>query len=512
MARKIVLIDSRPRSLNRDNFIDISLVLLGSYIRKRFPELITEIIDLGLEEEKFVESPEFAWQITNADIVGLSCGTSIFYYDTNELAKKCRGINPTVPIIIGGHHANIVPEDFTKYRERFDIVATGWGETAMEKIVAYLERHNYARPPKQLCISGTPLPPEKNVVTIDWTLLRKYFLSKTIIPVIYLKFARGCSQHCHFCSNSGGFHYQFQCISPEDAMAQLWGALNFIVKEGVADPPDYLLHHTNLCVSDELFGQNRMWQKRFLTKLIESRASLPYDDFNLYVDQRIDQFPQEDVELFDQARVNVAFGVESFEPQILTNMGKTGNPTRYLQEADRVLLHPPYALKKTHYNIMLIFGFPSETQETLDRTGNVLTSLARDMIEPIAIQGMFFGLIPSTEVYDHMSYYENTFGSKFYYPSWWRQKDSYIKSVINDPSSKFKFKKLYQWVTKKYPTIFEPLYELNFTKGAPQYFHTDLERLRNFVKKCIQMQDLVESLFPDGEILQSLNQEPPLSS
>ncbi len=499
MPRKMVLIDSRPRSSNRDNLIDIGLLLLGTHISKRFTELTTEIIDLGLELEEFRGSTEFESMISSANLIGLSCGTSIFYKDTLKLAKQCRHINPTVPIVIGGHHANILPQDFLKYPKSFDFVAAGWGETAMEEIASYLARHNYARPPQPLLISGPPLPPEKIVVDIDWTLLRKYFRSKTTIPAIYVKFARGCSQRCHFCTNSGNFRYQFRCISPDEALIQLRGALKFIVSEGVADPREYLLNRTNLCVSDELFGQNRDWQHKFLTKMIDSRSSLPYDDFNLFVDQRIDQFPQENVELFDRARVNVAFGIESFDPKILTNMGKTSNPARYLHDADRVLLHPTYTLKKTHYNIMLIFGFPSETHETLNHTGNILQTLTRELIEPIAIQGMFFGLIPSTEVYNNMSHYERTFGSKFHFPRWWREDLPLVKSVINDPSHEFSFNNLFQWVTSIYPTIFEGLNEQNFTKGAPAYFHSDLKHFREFIQKCLHMRDLVKELLPNSE-------------
>src|SRR5437899_2026800 len=51
--------------------------------------------------------------LDGVDLVGISCWTSMHYLGAVAVARALRRLNPEVPIVVGGHHATAVPEDFT---------------------------------------------------------------------------------------------------------------------------------------------------------------------------------------------------------------------------------------------------------------------------------------------------------------------------------------------------------------------------------------------------------------
>ncbi|HMF29931.1 MAG TPA: hypothetical protein VKK79_00845 [Candidatus Lokiarchaeia archaeon] len=239
------------------------------------------------------------------------------------------------------------------------------------------------------------------------------------------------------------------------------------------------------------------WKAEFLNKLIEDRSTLPYEDFNLYVDERIDLFSQADLELFDRARVNVSFGVERLDPSVLRAMGKTRSPAHYIACIDRVLGHPDHALHQSHHNIMMLFGFPSETRETVEHTAAVLENITQAMNAPTSIQGMFFSLLPSTEVYNNRETYQINYGSHLCFPSWWWEDLGVVKSTLNTPSRQLSFFELHEWFVTRFADICEEFHDKSGTMGAPPYFESNYGQICGFFEKCRRMKDGARDLIAE---------------
>ncbi len=447
MQKNLVLINSTSPYADLNHFLPVNLLNLANYLHAHDPRIRIEIIDTQFDQ---IAGP-VRDLIANVDAIGITCGYGLAYLPTLAIARKCRKINPNAPIIVGGHQVNVVPEDFLNFDKLFDYVATGWGETALGIILDQLFLHNFSRPEHPHLVSGEPVSPGDFIGMPDWTLLSKYMKRTDIFPQLILQFARGCPASCKFCVNSGNARYALRSVSPQVALEQVRIALDFIVKEGVHDPGKYLMIPNTFNVGDENFGgANREWQQKFMTGLIERRATFPIEDFGFFVHHRIDTLAQDDIPLFDQARVNLTFGLESFSPKILTAMGKAPDPAQYLKHARDTLVRPKYSHPHTYYDFNLLVNFPSETQETLNEDIQMLEILAKnssDLVFPVARP---FYLLPGNKLYEQMTEYELKYGSHFFFPHWWREDFASVKQFISNPSHSTSFFDVYNWLAKDY--------------------------------------------------------------
>jgi radical SAM superfamily enzyme YgiQ (UPF0313 family) len=173
-------------------------------------------------------------------VVGFSSITPVFHRSV-ELAKIIKKHFLGILVVIGGHHASILPAEVLRDNPCFDLAVYGEGEiTAFELLERFRERDfalsafltDYAMLEDIHGIAfrrsgGITLTPRRqHIQDLDmlpdpaWDLLpmERYiplpnqYLRK---PVVHMVTTRGCAFQCSFCSNNAVFGRKLRAISPK---------------------------------------------------------------------------------------------------------------------------------------------------------------------------------------------------------------------------------------------------------------------------------------------------------
>jgi len=97
----------------------LALEVIASSVPNHYISILDMRIDSNLEQKL---------KNFNPDIVGITgCTTDV--YKIQEISIKVKEFNKNILIVIGGHHATMVPEDFNK--EYVDVVVIGEGEAKL---------------------------------------------------------------------------------------------------------------------------------------------------------------------------------------------------------------------------------------------------------------------------------------------------------------------------------------------------------------------------------------------
>jgi radical SAM superfamily enzyme YgiQ (UPF0313 family) len=189
---------------------------------------------------------------------------------------------------------------------------------------------------------------------------------------------------------------------------------------------------------------------------------------------------EEDIEILAGLDVEVQFGIESGSDKILRLMRKTRQPEKYLGKfryLSRLL---------TEYRVLhranIIFNHPGETEQTLKETFSLIDSMLEtpeSYLMWICRQYMHY---PGCELDRNQQYYEDTFGSRFFSPEWWRQDcDQYLASMDSIPSSDLAGDRREMWgrmITQREERFRCGLAEKPFRYAAEKYFPEWLDEAR----------------------------------
>ncbi|TLM63038.1 MAG: radical SAM protein [Deltaproteobacteria bacterium] len=143
------------------------------------------------------------------DVVGLTAFTSHLNI-VRALAASIRRLSPGTFLVIGGHHATVVPEDFND--SAFDLVVIGEGVMALREILRELAGARDFRtisglglpdpagmhftPPRPYTpLDELPLPDRS--LTAAW---RAHYFSEWFKPLASVRTSLGCTARCTFCA------------------------------------------------------------------------------------------------------------------------------------------------------------------------------------------------------------------------------------------------------------------------------------------------------------------------
>jgi radical SAM superfamily enzyme YgiQ (UPF0313 family) len=167
------------------------------------------ILDMRLDPSLDKHLEEYA-----PDVVGLTSYTPQVYI-TKELCQKIKTFNPETLIVVGGHHATLLPRDFCD--PHIDVIAIGEGVFTFREIAARIEKgqavtdvkgiafsHNgelkFTAPRDFPDLDSFPFPNR----SLTEQYRQDYFAelpggpSK---PLAIFQTSRGCPHRCRFCSN-----------------------------------------------------------------------------------------------------------------------------------------------------------------------------------------------------------------------------------------------------------------------------------------------------------------------
>jgi radical SAM superfamily enzyme YgiQ (UPF0313 family) len=184
----------------------LGLECVGGAVRSRGHD--AEIVDLRIDD----------WEVLarrledRPDAVGLSCAFTTDVFPGYEAARFIKERWPEVPVVVGGHHASLVPDDFLFEGSGVDAVAVGEGEMTsidlmeavahgrpLESVAGIMTRQNreagFVGRAFTRDLDDLPLP--------DRSLTQRYrglYHHGPNPRAAYVETSRGCPFDCNFCS------------------------------------------------------------------------------------------------------------------------------------------------------------------------------------------------------------------------------------------------------------------------------------------------------------------------
>jgi radical SAM superfamily enzyme YgiQ (UPF0313 family) len=398
--------------------IKTSQLWLASYLSRFYPVEYADFeISIGrpnspAQVRRFQRKVRDFLEHKDFDMLALSCWTSLSYQATLTVARICRKLYPDKLIVVGGYHPSARPDEFVTEDRLIDYVICGEGELALQEIAAGFEPGK--RPSETKVVKAPPLAAD-SFVRYDWSLVDGFVNSHFSEGIVnlYLYLSRGCPFNCSFCMEPLKDR-SWRAFSPEMSVEELFGAAERF--------------RANVGISDACFGMRPAWRKVFLKKLVDAKPS-----FWVVVETRPEYLDEEDIKLLSQLKVEIQFGIESCSPEMLLLMKKTRQPEKFLERFRQVshMLSDHGILHRAN----LIFNHPGETRKTLEETFAFID-------EELKRQGTYlmwachgYMHFPGCELDTNKRYYEETYGSRFLSPAWWREnEDQYENSMRFVPS------------------------------------------------------------------------------
>lgn len=377
-----------------------ALVGLYSYLRAHDVEVA--VVDLQVEMgnpppdgvQTFVERGMESILRHEFNVLGISCWSSLEYLAAVEFAERVRAARPDCLVVVGGYHPSAVPGDFTFAGSPFDIVITGEGEVALLELVRAAGSGGRAQ---TRLIEGTPLPLERPFFDLDGY---PYLTARPFAVGVYL--SRGCPYRCTFCMEVGKGRAAWRHHSVEDALE--------LVRRARSYNPQSIVFH------DACFAYLDSWRREFLRGLVDMGIDVP-----LWAELRADRLLPEDLEVIAELDFYLTFGVETMSPRMATIMHKAADGEKYVREVGATLeeVNRRRILAKAY----LIFNHPGETRETAEETVGYFERFVADHDTLTLIANMWeFRLYPGTDTAVRRTYYQETYGTDFPHPEWWKER------------------------------------------------------------------------------------------
>jgi radical SAM superfamily enzyme YgiQ (UPF0313 family) len=307
-------------------------------------------------------------EIEGAVCLGISMVTGPMITQGVLVAKAVRNARPELPIVVGGWHASILPEQ-TLRAPYVDAVVKGQGELTLLEIV-----ERYARGERDLDgVKGSLFKRDGRVV---WNPDRGYtdigVLPKRPFDLVdfeaYVRkcdgtrwilycTSHGCPWDCSYCSNASVYGRNWKPLSPEAAVTEIAELTR-----------RYALQVVDIIDDNYLVRRDRSLE--IAERLIREELGVAY-----YVQTRTDQIDRlSDAELLTLAQSGlrrIFFGLESGSVKVMRSVNKRldlETAYRTAERCARVGIRPSFNL---------IFGLPGEEEADLRDTIAVVDRIGR---------------------------------------------------------------------------------------------------------------------------------------
>ncbi|MBI2053851.1 MAG: B12-binding domain-containing radical SAM protein [Candidatus Staskawiczbacteria bacterium] len=363
-------------------FPRIGIAYIAAYLRENGHQVkILDAIALNLDAEKIKDE----LKKERPDFIGLGPFTEEIFraYKVCEMAKE---INKDIITVFGGPHASAMPKETLEEFPLVDYVIYGEGEETFLKLVngeTLADINGIAYRNNKNIIVNKPACPIRNLDSLPypaWDLyplhkykgsLNKNFYRKMNIlnlelPVLSV---RGCPGNCNFC------YKIYQGLRLRDPIK-------------VVDEIEFLINTYK--VTDIFFSEGT-----FLAKS-EHGLKICKELIGRGLNKKISWVAETRVNIVDEVSLRLMkeagceelyYGIETGDEKILKNSKKG---ITFDQMKNAVKITKKAGIKPTCFSII---GHPYETEESIDKTINLLIKLNSDMMN-IAIMMPF----PGTEI------------------------------------------------------------------------------------------------------------------
>ncbi len=365
---KILLNSDEKRG---EAFPKLGLGYLISYIDKYYPGVE---FDVSFHKEDLLKKVEDF----KPDLIGFTALTNS-YKRVFDLAKSVKESFPTIPLIIGGAHINLFPDDLPGY---IDIGVLGEGEeTFLELIKSFNETGNL----KRRDIKGIVFRENNELVKTE---AREVMESLDRIPYpnfdkigiskegpAYLMTSRGCPFRCRFCMSTKYFK------KPRFHSAE------YVVNQIEMFTKNYARREVR--IYDDLFSMDKKRIKDIADLIVKKNLT-----HKLAIDAicHVKYIDSEVLESFKKIGIRaVSLGMESGSPKILEYL-KAGSVTLD-KIRETVKLCKKYGIAPQG---SFMIGSPYETKEDVQKTIDFIKELGLDRVG-ICVTTPF----PGTELWEY---------------------------------------------------------------------------------------------------------------
>jgi len=315
-------------------------------------------------EEKFEEALR-----ENPICFGVSSMTGPQIIRALSACKRFRGEHPGVPIVWGGIHASILPEQ-TLENHYVDIVVIGEGEATLPELVrtiesggsladvqgiAYTENGEYRRNEDRPFIDLDQHPPlAYDLIDID-LYRRKIFGSDHVS----FNSSRGCLNRCKFCYDSVVHKRKWRAMQPDTIIDRM----ERIVR-------DHGIHGFNFTDDNMFVNMNHAYC--LFERIARSDLGLRIGKLHIRADT-IARMDKDFLELLIKAGVErLTIGVESGNQRILDLIDKGLTPEKVLESSKKLTGYPVTPV------YLFMMGLPTETPDELRDSVELARRLLRE--------------------------------------------------------------------------------------------------------------------------------------
>jgi len=356
------------------------------------------IIDAVVEDHTLEELMKRILKL-KPKIVGFSALTTNFNRAVIA-AKELKKLSPETLILLGGHHATILPQEIVKENDCFDLLVIGEGELTSEEIlkeykktkwdkkkflencdsikgicfkkknkVIFTEKRELIEDLDKLPFPARDLLPMKKYIPLPNQYKRK--------PVISMVVIRGCPFNCSFCSNNALFGKRIRAMSPERVIKEI----KYVIKKYKAKEISFW---------DDMMTVNKEWMYKFCDLIEENKLDLTWTCYS-----RVDCVDYKLLKRMKETGCwNIFFGYESGNQDLLNNIRK-GTTLKQIEKINTFC-------KKLGIEIRASFmlALPGETPELAQQTIDFAKKLNPDYAQ-FCITTPF----PGTELYRNVEKY-----------------------------------------------------------------------------------------------------------
>lgn len=377
-------------------------------------------------------------------ILTLSCFSSSLYVSCMILGALARDRFPDLPILTGGSHPTIDPESMnvvvgsqlavlqgeSKWRPVageffqaldeatarlteskdfvFDYVFEGRADHSFLPVVAEIARTG-ARPDRPSIVRSAPMSDEEiGAFHYDPKILSRLAVEQASLASgptrpFSLCFSFGCPYTCAFCINSKTREH-WQGMNPEQAIADM----------------EFLHRSCNInrfWLRDANFAARKSWRQAFFAAL---NAKTWIKDIHIDTETSVMNWELDDPCLLDGLSMTMQIGLESCSPEMLVRMDKTKKPEKYLQRLKDLI--ETLAPRVDQLHLMMIFGFPGESRETLKQSLTWLLDDCRVLsYRNVEICPQLYLPLIGTRAFEQTEDFGRKFGYRPNIGEWWNR-------------------------------------------------------------------------------------------
>lgn len=328
--------------------------------------------------------------------VGISAMTGTQIYFAIEVAKMVREhTNGKIPIIWGGPHPSIVPEQ-TLESEYVDVVCVGEGDITLVELVSAFQTRSpishiqgiaYKNDGKIAITSSRPLLDVETLLPVPWALINAedyihpdFYLKKSSRSLDIGQTSRGCPFQCGFCSSASIRQRKWRAMSVKRSLEAIIEPIKRFNLDGIwiRDDEFYIDRKRVQAICDEIIRNN--------LKINWYTSGTRVDVFNNSTDEQIALLKRSGADV-------LKFGAESGSDRILKLMNKgirAEDTVRANLRAKKHGIIPAFSL---------MIGFPTETFEDINATIDLANRLIKDnpvaQLETVAV----YTALPGTPLF-----------------------------------------------------------------------------------------------------------------